>query len=202
MLHLNASLQLKQSTSQAHRSLDAHPVLRTLVRPTLSEREYTLVLVALEHWIKKHMPLFLLYSNDAFKQRTSERYSWILKDLKSLDAMDCIIKTEPLKVHNASQEEVLGAVYVFEGASLGGQVLAPLVERSLNRLDVTNFYNGYREKTFDLWRVTQGELDERLITPIQIEAAITSANQLFSSMAESLDIVSEAQFKFAEVANG
>jgi heme oxygenase len=201
MLHVNASIQLKQSTNQAHRTLDAHPILRSLVRPNLSEGEYILALVALEHWIKKHMPLFLNHSNDSLKRRVSERYSWLIKDLTALNALDYIIETEPFQTRTVSQAEVFGAVYVFEGASLGGRVLAPLVEKSLNRLDVTRFYNGY-SNTFDLWRETQGVLDANLITPKQIEVAINSANQLFSSMGESLDIVSESQFQCDEVANG
>jgi len=202
MLHVNASECLKQSTNAAHRSLDAHPILRSLVRPTLNEREYTLALVALEHWIKKHLPLFLNHSNEALKQRVSERYSWLIQDLKSLNALDCIIESEPFETHHNSLSEVLGAIYVFEGASLGGRVLAPLIERSLNRHDVTHFYNGYRDNTFALWKATQYELDSQLIEPQQIETAVESAKKLFLSMSDSLDIVSHSYFKLDEVAYG
>lgn len=201
MHYISASERLRESTNQAHRSLDAHPILKSLVRPSLSEQEYTLALLALEYWIRKHYLNVSHCFNAPFKQRLLERYSWLLDDLKALKATDHILDIKPTGVQSLSQEEALGAIYVFEGASLGGRVLAPLVNKSLSREDITAFYTGYGDKTYELWKETQLELNSKLTDSNQIDIAIQTAKQMFANMAESLDFVSDYFVQQDEVSN-
>ena len=201
MHFMSASDRLKESTNQAHRSLDAHPILKSLVRPSLSEQEYTLALLALEYWIRKHYLNVSYCLNDPFKQRLLDRYSWLIDDLKALNATDHILDIKPTEVQSLSQEEALGAIYVFEGAALGGRVLAPLVKKSLKRDDITAFYSGYGDKTVELWKETQLELNSKLTHSNQIEIATQTAKQMFANMAESLDFVSNYFVQQDEVSN-
>lgn len=66
-------------------------------------------------------------------------------------------------------QQVLGAVYVMEGSTLGGQ----LISRHLKTLDITperggRFFNGYQSRTGEMWKQTRHLLESQSTDPLQV----------------------------------
>lgn len=60
----------------------------------------------------------------------------------------------------ASEAEVLGAMYVMEGSSLGGQVICRHLSESLQLpAAALNYYNGYGAQTGKYWQEFKQHLD-------------------------------------------
>lgn len=64
-----------------------------------------------------------------------------------LPAFDCLSDI-------SSDAKALGAMYVLEGASLGGQVISRMLSQHFGETidGADNFFSGYREKTGEMWK--------------------------------------------------
>jgi heme oxygenase (biliverdin-IX-beta and delta-forming) len=83
-----------------------------------------------------------------------------------------------------------GCTYVMEGATLGGRVLLPWVEKSLG-LTASHgaaFLGSYRDKTSDMWRdfsaAVEHFCDSRQRRDAAARAAVTTFNQLTAWLCE------------------
>ena len=77
---------------------------------------------------------------------------------------------------------------------MGGMILAPRIETSLNRDDLTHFYRGYGKATPGLWAETRKLLNEQLSNQIDIQVAIKSAIEAFEIMEEMLKLSSQTTY--------
>ncbi|MCB6184564.1 biliverdin-producing heme oxygenase [Leeia sp. TBRC 13508] len=111
--------QLKSATTDFHRALDHHEMLRGLLSTPISEVNYTIALTALfgptealEIALSDYLPL----------EKFSPRAALIAKDLQDLKAqlLPCSI---PLPTFE-SESAIVGGLYVLEGSHLGGSVIA------------------------------------------------------------------------------
>jgi heme oxygenase len=82
----------------------------------------------------------------------------------------------------ANRAELMGAMYVVEGSTLGGlhlaRALAPLFAPETR--DGRRFFLGYGERHAAMWRAFIGELEQCATTPASEDAIIESALQTFS----------------------
>jgi heme oxygenase len=82
--------------------------------------------------------------------------------------------------------EALGAAYVLEGSTLGGQVIRRALQKHPVLSDQCQFhyYNCYGEHLRTRWLNFIELADQTLLTPIQIDMACQSACQTFELACE------------------
>lgn len=59
-----------------------------------------------------------------------------------------------------SIDRALGALYVLEGSTLGGRIIAGMVSRQLGTTDSLSFFNGYGAETGTMWQSFKEFLDQ------------------------------------------
>lgn len=119
--------------------------------------------------------LMLLHSEEKIFDSLSKNYSeklqlnqriklpLIEKDLASLDLVN---QTKTHHLEFANEHEALGAMYVIEGSTLGGNVIAKQLSKTEGFHDVTfNFFGCYHENTGFMWKnfkeILDSEVDEK-----------------------------------------
>lgn len=60
----------------------------------------------------------------------------------------------------SSFHQALGALYVLEGSTLGGRVIAGMISRQLGSLKSLNFFNSYGAETDRMWEEFKQLLDQ------------------------------------------
>lgn len=84
--------------------------------------------------------------------------------------------------------QAAGAVYVFEGSTLGAAVLAKQVRENLGATADAGceYFSAYGDQTVPRWRQTKAWLDERLTTQEQLDAAAQAAQRTFMAYADAV----------------
>lgn len=180
--------RLKYETAPLHAELDA------MVAPLLSERaRYRSLLAslrdayaAIERELARHAVQLARAGYD-LAQRTKLR--WLDDDLTTLNG------PEPRAIRTsytlANSSAALGAVYVVEGATLGGQVIARQVipALALSSERGCRFFTGYGPETGERWRETRDAIETHLASRDVPEAAngtIAAARMTFALIDASL----------------
>jgi heme oxygenase (biliverdin-IX-beta and delta-forming) len=83
-----------------------------------------------------------------------------------------------------SAAELLGCLYVLEGATLGGRVISPLLHTRLGLTPVSGagFFNGYGEATGSMWQALRGALVSAEVEAICANKMIANANATFRAL--------------------
>ena len=190
--------RLRDSTRAAHHGIDHHPLLAPLVKPGLSLEHYQYVLLAM-HWI--HVPLLesLVAGLDEFIPdshfRPSNRPNWLAEDFDWFEMNETMASesfTEHFQPRFTSAESLVGALYVIEGSTLGGQVITRQLAESIEVYPGkgASFFHGHGANTqlhwSDFWRFasevcTKGSMDE----------VCTSAVRMFGDLENALNICAE-----------
>ena len=63
-----------------------------------------------------------------------------------------------------SFHDALGALYVLEGSTLGGRVIAGMISRSLETTQCLSFFNGYGAETGYMWNSFKAYLNQPFTT--------------------------------------
>ena len=87
-----------------------------------------------------------------------------------------------------SVAEVLGCLYVIEGASLGGQIIAKHLKANLGLTPETgaSFFSGYGASTGDYWLAFKTLLTEVATTLDQDDQIVRSAKSTFQTLGDWL----------------
>ena len=191
---------LRQSTAGAHRALDHHPLLAPLLRPGLDRAHYGRVLQAF-HAI--HGPLQarlldgLLRWGGASDYRPSDRVTWLKQDLAflGLDGQQAMAALATWRLAPVSSSaELIGELYVVEGSTLGGQVIARLLGDSLGITPETGgrFFHGHGECTGARWQAFWS-MARRLVPESEYAACSQSAQRLFGALHTALTLMAQGQ---------
>ncbi len=80
--------------------------------------------------------------------------------------------------------ELLGSLYVVEGATLGGQIIARQLQATLGlgRDAGARFFNGYGAETGPHWKATTAMLSAKSAELDEDDAIVASANATFASL--------------------
>jgi len=168
---------LRSATEREHASVESH---LPLMAPDLSRATYAQVLAcfypliaAWEAWSEAHAPLPL-----RALVADRRRAPLLERDLRTLGAeLPAVHDFPAARIPHIDSEEAafLGAMYVIEGSTLGGQHIARHVEPLLGfAADAgTAYFRGYGAETGARWREFQTTLrdvpEEK--SPVLIEAA-------------------------------
>lgn len=90
----------------------------------------------------------------------------------------------PFAIHSLAG--ALGALYVCEGATLGGRVIAPHVIKMLGGAVPVSFFVSYGDDVSRMWMVCRRVIDQLLQTAADIAEASTVAGDVFDRFAESV----------------
>ena len=139
---------LRLHTRPAHDQLEQHTFNQQLTAGTITEATTT-------HFLAKMYGFLVPYEarlrqqplGPAWEVGIRQRAHLILKDLQQpASALALCSSMPPL----GSWPQLLGAMYVVEGSTLGGQVIT----RQLARADIPqrSYFSGYGERTGPLWK--------------------------------------------------
>ena len=161
---------LKQETASSHEALER---ALDLLRPDLTLADYTALLERFwgfyEPWERAAAPSGLLSGR--------EKTPLLRADLVYLGSDTARLPRCPELPPTRTAAEIVGAMYVLEGSTLGGQILSRHFERHLGVRtgEGASFFNGYADRTGSMWRSFR-EIAERNGDP---EASIDPARQTF-----------------------
>ncbi|MDZ7662422.1 biliverdin-producing heme oxygenase [Thiohalophilus sp.] len=183
--------RLRAATRPAHQALEQHPILRPLPGPALTGEDYLRVLNAFADFYRVLEPSLLNeFTRLADKQDTVYRYQqrWPLlrDDLRDLHTMTSIIPPEiPNLPSIYDTSRLLGVLYVLEGATQGGRIIAPHLAKTLG-LKATcgaRYFHLYKQGMWQHFKVLlacyDGVLDDI--------AATHSAVQVFDVLYQHFD---------------
>lgn len=116
---------------------------------------------------------------------------WLMEDLLSLGDTSRMIGTLPLCDNLpplVSQADVLGTLYVVEGATLGGQVVLRHLRRSLGKTADRHarFFASYGPRVPQMWAAFLRILEAAAYDPLQEQMIIESACKTFTSFEQWL----------------
>jgi heme oxygenase len=139
--NIDIHAQLKAKTKQAHTDVDTSALLKCLMGRELTLYDYIAALLKLESWYSVYDEyLSATFSGVNAIAHIHPKSKLIKTDLVNLGAIpmpppaDDLAKMLQLDFHYS-----LGALYVIEGSTMGGIVLAPRLEKHFMRTDVTHF---------------------------------------------------------------
>lgn len=183
------SENLKEQTLIKHQELEKKLVGK--MRSMQSVIDYALLLQlfysyfgGLENLINPHISAKTL--PDYIERRKAVLLS---SDLLILKAKTPMFASDDHLPNITNTAEALGALYVMEGSTLGGQIIKKMLGKQLGIAEnyATSFFNGYGDDTMKMWASFKSALD-KLNSPETNEQVINSANQTFQKFSEWFDI--------------
>lgn len=118
-----------------------------------------------------------------------DRAPLLERDLVALDAgvQAAGLPRCPWVPRVATAAELAGCLYVVEGASLGGQIIARLIETRLGLRDARSFFIGEGAATAARWKTVLGWLEGASLASGAREAIVETARETFRTMGRWLD---------------
>lgn len=180
---------LRSATQAAHHRLDHHPLLAPLIRPGLQPAQYGKALQAL-YACQSAMqagvaPLWQISANPPPFAAPS-RLAALAQDLQQL-------ALAPWPLHNTSAfasastlPAQIGMLYVLEGATLGGKMIARCVRQQHGEALPLAFFGGEAENPQLRWQAFF-EWAQAVSSRDQWEAMAQAAEQTFASIMAHFD---------------
>lgn len=114
---------------------------------------------------------------DRLQLEDRKKLPLIEKDLASLSLKN---KTAAYDLEFASANEALGALYVIEGSTLGGNVIARQLSKTEGFEEVTfNFFGCYHENTGPMWKNFKEVLDKE-VAEKNYDEVLSGAKKLYT----------------------
>jgi heme oxygenase len=141
--------QLRESTHPSHQELEKKMV--SIIRKIRNKQDYVKFLrlmfgyySALEKRVQEYVSEI-----EIGKRRKAER---LLEDISYFDSTDTPTLCKDLPPI-CSHAEALGAMYVMEGSTHGGRIIAKMIEgqAGINGPSGFSFFNGYGEESAKMW---------------------------------------------------
>lgn len=182
----------RASTQAEHRALEHQPLLRALLTPTLSRAQYDALLQGLFSFYRS-LEVTLIPAVRLLRARFpagdyayQPRSEWLRQDLLSL-GLEPTGGPAPDAPACSGVDAALGVLYVLEGSTQGGRVIAPRIERSLGVTQASgaSYFNAHRQcdswSRFQRW-VSDFEKDYLNDGRCDQAVALRSAGATFSGL--------------------
>lgn len=181
-------LRLRQATQQSHLDIERHPLLAPLLRPDLDRAAYCRVLqafrsfyLACEPGLDDGLAARSLCQSVQYQYRA--RAQLLAHDLQDLGATGGATQGYSRaggSVIQQSPEHILGWLYVLEGATQGGRLIAPKVSRALG-LDEgfgARYFHLYIHDQWQLFKTLMEQCQAAYQQPLVIEGALAAFEHL------------------------
>lgn len=182
--------QLKIATRPNHEAMERDPLSRSLFAPELSRDGYVHILqVYLGFYAPLEQALFSLpdWADLGFDIERRRKAGLLLRDLRALgdstiDAADVPHCSDLPPI--SSIGEALGCMYVLEGATLGGQLIARQLRAAIGVGPTSGsaFFNSYGADLGPRWKEFRALLEAQAATPAISEAIVATAAATFCAM--------------------
>jgi heme oxygenase len=182
---------LRRDTAALHRVLDRAPMMRRLLRADLTVEEYVRCLqhlypayAAIEHVIDPY-----LASLPGLRWPERRKTPALVRDLAVFGAKPAL---SPLSFAVRCPAEAWGALYVIEGATLGGQIISRKLARHewFDGLEGREHFAGYQAACNTMWTGFRSHLlAAQDGCPVFAAAAIAGAQEAFVTIREAVTSV-------------
>lgn len=154
---------LRQHTRSAHEAIETTPCMKRLMAPDYTIAEYRALLVRLLGYVEP-LEVQLNTASTAAFQLGCSRSACLRADLREI-GVDVMpeAKLASFSAFDFSDESVrAGICYVFEGSSLGGQVIRRALHRHLGATvaNAVNYFDCYQGKHGRVWRKTLEQIEQ------------------------------------------
>lgn len=179
--------RLRNETRPQHEAIEANARFARLLAPDLAPGEYRLILRRLAGFHAALEPLLacaLAEPPEPLALARRRKLPLLLADLASLGAGEAPIPRAPAPAA-LSPPEAWGALYVLEGATLGGRMILKHLQASLGVSPQrgASFYAGYGEETGAMWRTFRVSLAGACAAqPAWEDIVLSSAGATFAAM--------------------
>lgn len=142
---------LRHETYVVHDRLHVHPITSPLITNNLTHNQYVLALKAFKSFYRS---LESSLENISLPYVYSSRHDSIKKDLEYLGSSSHPYDDGLNLGHFSDKNYALGVLYVVEGSSLGGQMIAKNVKKVLgySKESGASFFSGDKKKTAQNWK--------------------------------------------------
>lgn len=178
--------QLKENTADVHQSTEKKMIVA--LKKIETKEDYIHML----NWLYGfYAPIETLVrqqlTEDNFPGITKRsRAEYILWDIRESGVETPQPETcEQLPVID-SFHSALGALYVLEGSTLGGRIIAGMISRSLGSVNSLSYFNGYGAETGNMWNAFKDFLNQPF-TIEQKEEIIAAAEDTFLTFKTWID---------------
>ena len=171
---------LKEKTKSLHDGLEVEFQSSKIFDKTYTLENYRKLIyfnyLFLLHFENQVFALFSPEIADKLNLEKRRKLHLIQNDLSSLN----IKKTEPQNLPEIKNEaEAFGFLYVMEGSTLGGNVIAKQLSKNSEFQNISfDYFNCYGDETGFLWKNFKETLDE-YIDENQYEDVLSGANRAF-----------------------
>lgn len=181
---------LRTETAENHKKLESLMFVNEIMNNSLSIEQYK-KLLTVNYTIHQKLENALANMLDAdiaaaLEMNSRLKLSALEKDLNywGIDSLTLPGLDFELYLPQKNTAEVLGALYVLEGATLGGNVIKRHILVNPNfkdKDDGLNYYGVYGEELSTKWKIFVSVLNER-VKESDYEHCINSANQTFNNL--------------------
>lgn len=174
--------RLKQATLPQHHEAEA---LMPVLDPSLTDTDYARLLRQLHGVIQPlEARLLALPIPAPFELDLRVKAPLLIRDLATLPGTRPVTITPPPL---PGVPEALGALYVLEGATLGGQIITRHLRQTLGVTPQRGgaYFYGYGPATGTMWRAF-GDAMNRLVAPGDEAQVIAGAQATFETFANAL----------------
>jgi len=182
--------RLREETAQNHSAIESQ---MPLLDPHMSLSTYRQLLARfwgyyapLEDRLRTEVEIY--WPDQEYSCAERAKVPDLAKDLRvlgeSLDQLECCTNLPEL----TTPAQVLGCLYVIEGATLGGQIISKHLLANLEiGIDTgATFFNGYGANTGNQWQSFRLFLTSNAEPMNQDDAIVVSANETFRTLSEWL----------------
>lgn len=171
--------ELRIATRVQHRALEAD---LAVLDPQITLEALRSTLIRFYGFIAAWEPLVRTYLASWYSDR--EKLRWLRDDLAFLGLTDAQIAQLPVAVPLPEWDGfagILGSLYVMEGSTLGGQIVARHLAETLGPESPLSYYRAYGDQTGLRWRETR-ELLESQNTPGRAPQIVRGAVATFEGI--------------------
>ena len=175
---------LRAGTKQHHDNVEAAMQSSQIMDKTLTHEGF-LRLLRINYLYMSALETELAKRKDWFEGlNLDERLGKTTNLINDLELYGVEIPTTEEFFADWSKARLLGALYVGEGSSLGGQVIQRtlLSNENLHDIDKTLFYKGYAEQTGPMWKQFMAYLETMPVGADQIPGVVSGAQDAFGVM--------------------
>ena len=182
------SEKLKEQTGREHQMLEVKMIKQIKLITDINKYSEFLLLFyrfmnPLETQIDKQLdPGFL---SDYKLRRKSVL---LVQDLSRLQSSAEIFSYDEV-IFITNNLEAIGALYVMEGSTLGGQIISKMINHQLGleKIIPLDFFNGYKNDTILMWQNFKIAMDQLKLNESEENIIIRSANNTFKRFSNLFD---------------
>jgi heme oxygenase (biliverdin-IX-beta and delta-forming) len=183
---------LREATEERHQRLERTP----MVRQAMDSRENYVLLLSSFYGIYPQLES-AIESAEGIEGvlpdlKSRRKAPWLSQDLRFLGRDPGLVPVCGLLPDTKSVPQALGALYVTEGASLGGQLLCREAARKLGLVsgEGVRFFSSYREAVGPMWKEFSRRADAHLQGQV-LDEAVGAALAVFGCFENWVALASE-----------